>query len=721
MPRVPKTERSVESRIRVPDVSVVGGGAPEDFGALEARAIQKIGGDIAQVGSAGLKYVTIKQEERERLQEDLDIADAQKAFIEFNDGAIGIENISRSKKGRDAVGETENYLKRLDALSEDIRKNLKTENAKEKYTGLYDARRLVKHNSMNNYEFAQYSAYTNSMNLASAENEIKTAAGAAASDDTKEGKALKIADARVNLDIALNGITQGMPNAQKKTVRGKYLTNFHIGIINALKTKNAQDAQEYYDKHVNEIDGTQRAAIQEGLKVDTTLQEAHASADLIINITDDPAEQMKLSKKLKGEVRKQAETIIRADQADKKRFKEREGKTTQDLYTTAIMQSVNSRAAKGIAGTAIGDDRLNAEQKTQLSNLADSFFRDEVEFAKSMKDKEKIAVAMKKKFDALELVDQTAVSREQLIVGLFKDLEKSDLEEVLEYQRTGGIVKGLTESRLRQIYQDKTVSTIETEDDVNRYMAVRDYVVSYVKAVGRVDDDTIVDAISRAVIKTPKTGIFGFRKPGKMLGEHIKEGTLDQFIAEIEIPEDETTRIINRLNTENARRERAGERLLRIDNQAIKSYYLKNVVGLTPVTRPVTGTPVTQPQPGATPTPTGEIAQPTAPKAEEIKPLFGSEEPLISEEIKARVKERSGLEISDIHALELEASQYPNPEDYLRRRTVTGMDILKESGAEAVESIKEGRAQVKEKRKKEKEERGVEETPLEKLRIGEGE
>ena len=222
------------------------GGATVDLG----NAVFKQGQNISADGIAQIK----EMEDRKNK------AAAKDAFVRFGDGLRNISTELRTKKMRDAIGSTTEGQKSVDKLIQEVAGGLENDTQRELFDSLAQTRRGSFLDGQATYEAEQLRQWEAQSSDAIADEAIDYAVENYASDP----RALEMA--RTSIDIAVETAMVGADENMKRSLKEKKMTQLHIGVINDMSVKNAAEAKKYYEDHKEEIDGLERAKVENHIK-----------------------------------------------------------------------------------------------------------------------------------------------------------------------------------------------------------------------------------------------------------------------------------------------------------------------------------------------------------------------------------------------------------------------------------------------------------------------
>jgi hypothetical protein len=587
---VPKIKRSVGEQplpIARQDIS-----APDT--GFKARVIERIGGQITQIGGQQLEL-----EAREARQQAISDEQARKKAAELQlridkttvlRESNGLRDFMRARESQwrnlkidKAIGLVEAETKALNEFTGTQRGGLSSEFQRE----LYDKDNSPEINSyldkVSSYSIQQFNNWEKVEGVAKENNAIQSGIESTNPSDFQ--------DAVADLEVAVQ--TQGLVGVQADEAIANGTSQMLVGRIDLMLARDQIEAADAFYNHESvkkNIRPDQRDEVESRINFDTIDKQSQIAADEIMATVDTttPSERMEAARAIKDpEVRDK--TVKRVDTRNKE-LKAQKTAQDEEVRQDLLLQVNNAPTysqAKEIAATADTTDVIKkGSLRIELDKLADSRLAPE-----------KIVTNPEKINEARELINQQVITNQDQLLAYKAHATPADYKKLEEFLRNGGSIGEISYTTMKGIYKDLTEQT--PEDDIEQFNAVYNYVEQSIRSTGKSPTNSELRKImSNAIVTTPKKGIYGFRDPGQTLAEAFTTGTLDQWIADFEVPEDakvplNKNAIINRLQAENKRRQSTGENLLIIDEQAIKEYYFINQLGMTKIEVPV----ITPPSP----------------------------------------------------------------------------------------------------------------------------
>lgn len=248
---------------------------PEQFGATQGRALQRLGGATGQVADALGTHAL-------RLQEREDTAAVRDAYIAFDAQVqkllLDPENGLYNRKGRDAKGVGDEAAKQIDELERNATGALRRPRQQELFrarTATLKSQHLA---TLTRYEYGELRNADLESTKAVLGSTIQGAVGAYRSPELRE-------EYRAQGLYELDRLAQlhGWSPEQKAIERAKYNTLMHKGVIDRMLVEDPSGAKEYYEKHQGEINGETRTELEKSLQSGVTRERARSATEAIVS------------------------------------------------------------------------------------------------------------------------------------------------------------------------------------------------------------------------------------------------------------------------------------------------------------------------------------------------------------------------------------------------------------------------------------------------------
>lgn len=275
MPTVPTKEVSSGTvRAIDPSFSSARGATEGAFGVGVARAAEQSGAGLSKVGDQiGAMALKMQIEDNERAAKDADVAlSARLRMLAVGDGTEGNSGYF-GRKGQDAVDATSDYNKSVEDARREIAESLPNDRARQ----LFQSSAATRVNSAltegAKYSIGQRTVASNATSEARIGEAIDDAA-AAWSDPKIVARSVAVAEAEVADVGERNGWTPEVTKSKMEAAR----TKVYSQAIMAASEQDPMAAQELYNKHKTDIDGTARPGIEKVLEAGTLRQQSQQSA-----------------------------------------------------------------------------------------------------------------------------------------------------------------------------------------------------------------------------------------------------------------------------------------------------------------------------------------------------------------------------------------------------------------------------------------------------------
>ena len=306
MPTVPRAQQTQVSNVSSARVRV--SGSAEDFGAAEARSLNR-------VGNAFQKRAT-----EIKTQQDQDAA--KEAFTRASDELRGFlhgENGVYSKNGRDAFDSVQLTDTEMANISSKAGEVLSTDQ-KKMFDTLWGQRRETSLNGVSRYEAGQRKVYTQqataALNKDALDNAVNNYTDPGAIQDSLDTIELNARTSGEGLDI---GATDEQIASQQ--------SNIHKAVIDRMLVNDPQMAQEYYDTNKDRIDGEAHTGIEAALKKRSIAAESQLKTDEIMASGGTASEQMSAARNIDDpEIRDNVVSRVKLRQTEETTIKAREDK-----------------------------------------------------------------------------------------------------------------------------------------------------------------------------------------------------------------------------------------------------------------------------------------------------------------------------------------------------------------------------------------------------------
>lgn len=526
--------------------------SPGAFGAEEGRAFQQVGQQLTELGKLGL-HVAKQMKDRD------DKTAAGNAYHDFDKRAGEIENNLFSRKGMDAEGIVESGEQDIGKAHSDISGKLKNPQQRELFNARSQSRRTVFTNSVRRHKRTQLDKAYLGQAKASIKNGIQTA-------QENHNDDLAIENSRLDVMIGTAQIAdlQGLSEEEETLLQENAISELHKGVILQRTVYDAESAKDYYEVNKEEIQGSDRLALEERIKTQGVRQQAQASTDEIYTHTEWTFEE-KLDKarkisnpKIRDEtvkrlkLRHQEETII-----------EHEAREETFSKTIKAMSGKDIKTMRDIAnGLENGPDRIKA------LHFADS---EQARRVKKIKRKT-IKTDYSKLLQAYKDVDEGHVPNAEQLLATYKPyLSDGDWNKLFDYYRQGGQIGELSSASVRATYRALTgKGPGESEKHERQYAAVLDYVRDQIRIEGiKPTSDRVSAWVAESLTQGEKTGGFLFDTDMRY-AEALSKGEGHLWLPDV---------------PDNARagiKEDLKQNGLKVDETAIRRWYKFKVLGIPP-------------------------------------------------------------------------------------------------------------------------------------------
>jgi hypothetical protein len=568
--KVPQRERQVALQ-PLPAARQISPAGAADFGALEAEAIGKIGGQVERLGRTAVAV-----EEREELlaaqfKEERDKLLADNALVEFKDNLRSQKQIFFNRRGIDAHGvhnESNEYIEKL-------KKEMKAKMENDEIRTLFEARTTTSRELLLNqtitHEASEFKKLKDDNINANIDNSILDASNAA----SEPNSGLVIDSAMLDLEFALDQKveSEGMTSAAAKNFKDEKRSTFHLSVLNRKVALNAVDAKEYYDKNKKQIAPDKRDNTEIVIENSLIEEESKEITNVIFIQESDFIKQTETAFDLPE--RNDHEEAVKKEV--KKKLKVKQDETNQltaekrNEVLDNTTESIKIANSLGEANDAISTLKANRHdlgittaQINGLEGYANSRF-------KAKKEKIVTDPVVKERID--RLVTQGKITTlNQYIREAGGKLSQEDLEKASGFIAKGGQVGNVQEGKLRSKFNE--IMNMAPKEDPFLYKLARDYVVDQVKATGKDPTDTNIDEwMGEALLSGFETEtldkLFTIERQITVI-EAIERGV--PFTTEI--TEDEKADITADLKAHNSKS--LPEDRIRISNESVEIIFLRD-------------------------------------------------------------------------------------------------------------------------------------------------
>ena len=403
------------------------------------QAFKEIGGQIKQLGSI------IAQVDAELTERDNKTA-AGDAYVGFSNKIRGIESKYYSRKGFDAQGSFAEYQSDVDKAFNDSINDLQSGRSQEMFDNISRSRRISSANSIQADERAKLDKAHLETAGAMVEDATQTAAENFNDPVTIIGEREKII-----VGVGMTADMLGWSAEQETFALENAISKMHIGVISNMLINDAAAAKDYMDTNKDEIQGTDRAKVEERVNRYGVLQESQDLSDDIhakaiagdLSLT----EELALVPKDDADVRKTTESLIRQTRKDEEIAEIRGRDESKSAVYNILLDASIDMTGKTNAVNSLenGADRINATNilnTVQARELATQ--KREIETASPINT-----------FNAKAAIDNgTITTQNQLTEGYFTKTTKTDFNNLSDYLRQGGLIGNLKPSSYNTPFED---------------------------------------------------------------------------------------------------------------------------------------------------------------------------------------------------------------------------------------------------------------------------
>lgn len=454
MPRIPFAGEQMVQTQALPGVRQSSGVNADAFGAAGGRALEKIAGDIQQMGRTAERVAdVIEQEDTRKAREAW--AKAQADADVATEEARSLKGVDVSPGGRPPVSQT--YGEKLKTIYGKHTQGL-SEYSRSKFDAMWAPYSTVRVGQVQRHERDELDA----VDVANSEAGIARAQKDMAADPMNP-EAVEEAKRRVHAEMAHIGRKKGwdLPTRQERVAAE--LTRGHMNAVSALAASDRPgDAQRYLDRYSGEIDPRVLPDLQAKVKNHTETALSQNAADQLwakhqgnLNAALEEARQSHEGT-LEEKVLTQLKT--RAEEAEYGRRKQQ--KASFDAALTGV---INATTAEEAVTAAMKAD-VEPELRLRLINVANGLARAE----RGEGGNPAGLVDVMEKIDREELKTPLEV---QAAAGEMK-LSKTEIRQAVQYQQQGGISGEIKASKIASLVKGwKKDVTGEELGDIVKFVA----------------------------------------------------------------------------------------------------------------------------------------------------------------------------------------------------------------------------------------------------------
>lgn len=433
---------------------------PAAFGAVEAAAIQEVGGALGGVSSDLFTKAKADKLAQDKIQHNIDSTIAGDAFVKFNDGSLNIMNTGLSKQKGEARGASDVAAESFTELKKTVLDGL-TPVQLQRAESLINPRITSNLSTMNSHVRTQYAAFNKDTFNAVTTNEI--AMGTAILGDATAlpaQEAVVMGQVEGNIKLATERANPGASLEEINAISKVAISTTYEQGIALLASTNAPAAKIKYDSVKDKIDPGERAALLDRIKENDTTQKAWDTFNDIASSTDDFEKQMEKANALpEGEVGTRVKELLAAEHSTQAKIKADDLKVIEDNATTKVIAAKQAGMSKATALNSIAYTIKDSDIKKATITFINKEYDE---------DRNKLPTDYRTYDDIMKGIDTGQfTSRAQIVSAASAGggVRKADLDKLIGHYEKGGAAGQINYGNFSTLFNDVTKKGTKDEPE----------------------------------------------------------------------------------------------------------------------------------------------------------------------------------------------------------------------------------------------------------------
>ena len=473
MARIPRT--AIGGRVQragIPGGTSNISATAEDFGAIQGRALEKIGAQGRRTLETGVRVASALQEQGRKVKHDTDQSIAGNFFLAYSEEARNIENQALNQLKGNARGVPQKTEEALTKLQIESDTRLENDEQRAMFQSLINPLKNSTLRRVDTHTRGQLQAFKKSTFAAMVENNAEYGAVHIGDEQARS-------DAEFNIRLSVAQGNEGASAEELKALEGAVVSGMYVNGITLLMATDAQQAKTVFDQNKEKISADKRDDLEIAINKEDVSQTSKIQATNIMAEFDDFEQQIELAREIEDADLSDATVArIKTRQKEIKQLKKENLVKENDTITGRVLDAKTLEQAL----EAANDAPTEADKKLHIAH-ANARFKEKTE---------KVVTDPTIEEEVNRAVTQGKIKTSEHYIRSTKGkMSSKDIQKGLKFLSQDGEVGGVKEPALRSKFTELMNKT--PREDPHTYKLARDFVIDQIVATGKPATPTNID------------------------------------------------------------------------------------------------------------------------------------------------------------------------------------------------------------------------------------